>query len=221
MADIDMIPRSYREAQRVARTMRRFGAALAALLLVGGAAAGLLRWRVAHTEPQLAQRRSAATQATSDAARLALLQARQASLTQSVAALEALRATGTVGRLAGALDTALRADMWLTSLRYARSEQLIPATAGLAAQPGDLVLQPAPVAGAAAGAPETWRVTRRVDLSGAAFSYPALTEFLRAFSTQPGVAEVRLVDSSTPEGEAAVIGFNMTALVGPSGGVRP
>ena len=217
MADIDMIPRSYREALRVDRTVRRFGAALAALVLLGGAAAGLMRWRVAHTEPLLAQMRSAASQATGDAALLAVLQARHASLEQSVAALEALRAAGTVGRLAGALDTALRADMWLTGLHYVRSEQLIPAVAGQPAQPGDLLLQPA----AAAGAPETWRVTRRLDLSGAAFSYPALTEFLRAFSTQPGVAEVRLVDSSTPEGEAAVIGFNMTALVGPSGGIKP
>ncbi|MES2759986.1 MAG: hypothetical protein V4693_21650 [Pseudomonadota bacterium] len=213
MADIDMIPRSYRDAQRVRRALRRFAIALALLVAASALAAGAMRWRVAKTEPRLAQLRAAAAQAGGDAARLAQLQTRHAALEQNVAALEALRAGGTVGRLAGALEGALGADMWITGIRYARSEQLIPPAAGVAA-PGDLQLL-------RAGVQESWRVTRRLDLAGAALSYPALTQFLRAFAARPGLTDVQLVDSVAPGGETASIGFNVTALVGAAAGSKP
>jgi hypothetical protein len=221
MADIDMIPRSYREALRVKRLLRRCGGALCALLLVGLGAGATLRWRVFHTETALVRLRAASAQSLADAARLAQLQSRQAGLQQAVTALAALRAGGAVGQVTAALDAALGGELWFTTLRYARSEQVIPAGAGLAPQAGDLVLQ----ASSPPGAPETWRITRRLDVGGAAFSYPALSEFLRQVSSQPGVAQVRLIDSSAPEGssaaDAAAIGFNMTAIVKPAGGVTP
>ena len=58
MADIDMIPRSYRDAQRVRRTLAAYGAALAVLVVAGGGASMLLRWRVAVETPQLERMRS-------------------------------------------------------------------------------------------------------------------------------------------------------------------
>ena len=225
MADIDMIPRSYREALRVRRLFRRSGAALCALLLVGLGAGAALRWQVVHTETALVRLRAANAQSLGDAARLAQLQSRQAGLQQAVTALAAMRAAGAVGQVSAALDAALGGELWFTALHYARSEQVIPAGAAVAPQAGDLVLQAAPPAGAAPATPETWRITRRLDVSGAAFSYPALTEFLRQLSSRPGVAQVRLIDSSAPEGgtaaDTAAIGFNMTAIVGPAAGVLP
>jgi hypothetical protein len=221
VADIDMIPRSYREALRVKLALRRCGGALCALLLVGLGAGTALRWRVAHTETALVRLRAASAQSLVDAARMAQLQSRQAGLQQAVTALAALRAGGAVGQLTAALDGALGGELWFTALRYARSEQVIPASAGLAPQAGDLVLQ----AISAPGTPETWRITRRLDVSGAAYSYPALGEFLRQVSSQPGVAQVRLIDSSAAEGSTAAdiqaIGFNMTATVKPAGGAAP
>ena len=53
MADIDMIPRSYREGLRVRRTLLAYGAALGLLLVAGGGASAVLRWRLAVETPQL------------------------------------------------------------------------------------------------------------------------------------------------------------------------
>ncbi len=217
MADIDMIPRGYRDAQRLRAALRRFAVMLAAVLLAGAAAAGLLRWRAAHDAPLLAQMRAAAAAAGSDATRLARLQARQAVLEQSVTALAALRGTGAVGRFAVAVDGALGTGVALTAMRYTRSEQIIPAGAA-PAQAGDVSM---PATAGAAAAPASWRVTRRLDLAGSASDFPALTQFLRAFSAQPGIAEARLIDSVAPGGDSAAIGFNLTGVAAAPAGATP
>jgi hypothetical protein len=224
MADIDMIPRSYREARRVRRLLGRYGVALGALLVVGAGAAGLLRWQVAHTEPQLTRLRADGASAGGDSARLAAILARQAALEQGVAALSGLRGAGSAGRLSEAIEQSLRADLWLVGIHYVRSEQRLPEPATDAGRPGDLSVR------SAAGAQERWRVTRRVNFTGAAFSYPALTEFMRSFAGRDGVVEVRLVDSRAPDdagagavagaAAGAAVGFEMTALVD-AAGVKP
>ena len=220
-----MIPRRYREALRVTRLVRRCGGVLGALLVAGLGAGAALRWQVAQAETALVRLRAASAQSPVDAALLAQLQARQASLQQAATALAALRADGAVSKISASLDASLGGDLWFTALHYARSEQAIPAGAAVTPQAGDLVLPAVLAAGAAPGPPETWRFTRRIDVSGAAFSYAALGEFLRHLSSQPGVAQVRLVDSSTPAGNAAAdtaaVGFNMTAIVEPAGTLSP
>lgn len=229
MADIDMIPRSYREQLRVEGAVRRYGIALAALLLLAFLASLLLRWQVARTEPLLAIQRTELARAGGDSGKLAALQARQVALEQSVAALDALRAAGTVGRLTEALDRSLGADLWLTSIRYARNEQLLPA-AGAAGPASPAAGDANSFSVQAAGVTERWRVTRRIDLGGAASTYPALTEFMRGFAGQGGVADVHLVDSASAADAAnpanpansgkdanASIAFNVTALAGAAG----
>lgn len=208
MADIDMIPRSYREGRRVARVLRRFGVALLALVLVAALGAAVLQWRLAHGAPRLLQLRQAVQLAGADSGRLAALQARHDTLARSVMALARLRGAGQVEQLALALERALGSDVWLTAVRYGRSELLLPAPAAPAASAlvGDIVVQ--------AGTQEQhWRVQRRIDIAGAADGYPALTAFMRAFAAQRGISEVHLVDSSSAPDSAGVIGFNVTALV--------
>jgi hypothetical protein len=213
MADIDLIPRSYREQLRVQRTLRRYALVLAAVLALGAAGAGGLRWHVARTEPQLARMRADASSSGADSVRLATLQTRHTALVQQVAALGSLRAPGAVRQLAESLDQSLRADLWLTGIRYERSELALPAQTAGPARPDELQVQVGAVA-------EHWRISRRVDLSGAALSYPTLTEFMRGFASQGGIADVQLIDSSSPDAAGGAIGFNVTALAGAPGAKR-
>lgn len=205
MADIDMIPQSYRAARRVQATLRSYAYALGAVLLLAGGGIALLRWQVARTEPLLARMRADAASNGSDSARLATLQARHTAMAQDVAALDALRAAGTVRQLALSLDQSLGTDLWLAGIRYERSELALPAQSAGPALPGELRRQ----TGATL---EHWRISRRVDFSGAAASYPALTEFMRRFASQDGISEVQLVDSSSPENAGGTIGFSVSAL---------
>jgi len=213
MADIDLIPRSYRERQRVQGTLRGYALGLAALLVLATAATGLLRWHVARTEPLLARMRADATSSGADSVRLAALQTRHTTLVQQVAALGSLRAAGTVRQLAESLDQSLRADLWLSTIRYERSELALPAQTAEPARAGELQVQVGAVA-------ERWRISRRVDLSGAALSYPALTEFMRGFAGQGGIADVQLIGSSSPDAAGGAIGFDVTAQASVPGAKR-
>jgi hypothetical protein len=222
MADIDMIPRSWREARRVRRLLRNYGSALAALLVLTAAASAGLRWQSTSTEPVLARLRADSVSAGDGGTRLAALQARQAILESGVVALDRLRGSGSAARLAELLDQSLGSELWLVGIHYQRSEQRLLETTGAGAPRADDLQV------SVAGAQERWRVTRRVNLNGGALTYPALTEFMRGFASHGGVSEVRLVDSRTAEEAASgvnpaaaaaapAVSFEVTALLGATG----
>ncbi len=100
MADIDMIPRSYREGLRVRRTLTIYGAALAVLLVAGAGASAFLRWRLGVETPRLDASRSASSQAGAMRIQLTAALARKELLAENVAALATLRGAGEVAALA-------------------------------------------------------------------------------------------------------------------------
>lgn len=206
MADIDMIPRSYREQVRVRRTLRLAGIALAAIVVLGAAGSGALRWRAAaigHKADAL-QAAAARHQADSarDAAQLASYNRRQ----QDAAVLHALRREGELGALAQGIDAALGDHVWLTSLALERDAQAVPDKGAAAAGSG---IEELVTADAAA---KTWRLASTLQLSGQADSYAAVTAFLATLGRQPGIANLRLV-SSAAAAEGQTIDFHATGTL--------
>jgi len=205
MADIDMIPRSWREGLRVRRTLAIYGAALGLLLLGGAGASVLLHWRLAVETPRLEQERAASGQAAAMRAQLVTAQARKDALAGSVDALAGLRGAGEVAALAGALDGALNDRLWFESLRLARKHE------ALAALPSPL--PPGTVQGAAQnGAPQAWRLNTSIEIAGGALDNAAMSAFLAALAADPALSEVRFLNSSTATAEdGGAIGFNAAA----------
>lgn len=206
---IDMIPQSYRDGVRVRRAVARFALAAGALMVLGGATAGLLRWRVQHNLATLARLQQDAGSAQSVAIRVGALRARKASLEQSASALAALRANGSAGAVDALLQHALTPDVWVTRVSFARAEQLVTAPAGQALASGQYQQT------SASNAPEVWQVRHRLELAGAALRYPALTGFLHGVSTRPGLNEVRLVDSGSTDNNSADVTFEISAELVP------
>jgi Tfp pilus assembly protein PilN len=182
MADIDMIPRSYRDGVRARRTLRRTALALAIVVLAGAAGGAGLRWRNAAMEREAAQLRAAAAQAQSAQARDAMLREADARNRQQAALLRALRRQGEVAALAQAIDDALPPQAWLTGIALRRDVQ----QAGIAAAGA-----PAPVAGATDAV---------LELAGGAPDHETVTAFLARLGGAPGVAAVRLQSSGPGEG---------------------
>ena len=208
VADIDMIPRSWREGLRVRRTLAAYGAALAALLLVGGGAGAFLHWRLAVETPRLELDRSASTQAGAMRLQLTAAQARKELLAENAAALGSLRGTGDIAALAAILDESLNARVWFKHLRFTRSQELLQA------------LPPAPLpagvvqARAPAGAPQAWRLGSQVQISGQALDNGAMTAFLSKLAADPRLTNVRFLNSSTAAAEeGGVVVFNATAAL--------
>jgi Tfp pilus assembly protein PilN len=200
MAEIDMIPRSYREGLRARRTLAAYGAALGLLLLAGGGASALLRWRLAVETPQLEQARAGSVRTSALRTQLASAQTRKDTLAEGVGALAALRGAGEVDALAALLDGALSDKVWFEQLRFARSQELLQ-TAPPVLPPGTVqVRMPG------SGTVQAWRVGSQVEIDGRALDNAAMTAFLAALAANPALGDVRFLNSSTqaPEDGGAV-----------------
>jgi len=222
MADIDMIPREYRDGVRVRRTLRLAGVALVLVVAAGTLASIGLRWRSAALERSATALQTAAAQAQADSARGAQQQAERSRQEQAHAVLRTLRRRGELAALAQSLDAALAQGpdaVWLTGLQVERDVQGAPAGANAAAPaaaalPDGTEEFSAPGATPAA-APQTWRLRSAIELNGQAASYEAVTAFLSALGRQPGIAGLRLVGSSAAA-EGGVVDFHASgALVHP------
>lgn len=194
MAEIDMIPRDYRDGLRVRRVLRATGIALAAVAVLGAAVHAGLRWRGAVLERQVAALEAAAAQDRADADRSAALQAGQARRHRQLAVLRALRREGELAALAQGLDAALTEQVWLTGLEVERDVQAAtPGAAPPAAQDGTAEQLEA----------DGWRLSSAVRLSGQAENYRAVTAFLAALGRQPGIANLKLIGSgAAADGQA-------------------
>lgn len=189
MADIDMIPRSYRDMVRVRRQLRQAGVALAAVAVLGLGANGALRWRGAAVARQAEVLEAAAGRAQADRARDADLQAASLRLQRDDATLQTLRREGELTTLMQGLETSLSDQVWLTGLTINRDAQAASAKDSPAAGIETL-------AGTGAAVQQTWRLASTLELKGQATDYAAVTAFLAALGRQPGVAGLRLVASS-------------------------
>jgi Tfp pilus assembly protein PilN len=206
MADIDMIPRAYRDGVRVRRLLRVTGVALALTVALGIAGNIGLRWRTGALERAAAALQASSTQAQADSARAAQLQADQARKEQALTVLRTLRRRGELTALAQGLDAAMGDGVWLTGLNVEREIQAVASgPAGAAAGAAAVAAELAPEGSKdfSAGA-QTWRMRSNLELSGQAVSYDAVTAFLSALGHQPGIAGLRLVSSSAAADGSAI-----------------
>jgi hypothetical protein len=221
MAEIDMIPRSYRDAVRVGRAVRLFGCALAGVLVLGAVALAGLHWRIAVEEPRLALLRNRTALSEAASKQLALAQVAKATLEQRLAALAALRGAGEIARIGVAIDQSLNRGVWFKQLRFSREEQLLPVTPVAPPQTGYLVVLPLEEVGKPVES-RTWQLSKNIEIGGEAIDHAALTEFLNRLSGQPGIADVRFLNSSGRAAEGAqVIDFNVTAATRNLRGAKP
>jgi len=203
VADIDMIPRSYREAARTRRTLAAYGAALALLLAVGGGTSLLLRWRLAVETPRLERMRSDSALAAALRTRLAGAQLRKDALAGDVETLAALRGAGEAALLAQVLEATLNDKVWIDQLRFSRTQELLR-------PPLPSPLPPLTVqARSAQGEAQAWQLGSRVELSGQALDQRAMTDFLAALAAHPALSGVRFLNSSeAPAAEGGAVAFN-------------
>jgi Tfp pilus assembly protein PilN len=220
MADIDMIPRSYRDGVRVRRTLRRAGVALTAIVLAAAAGSAALRWQSASLERRTATLQQAASAAQTSQAQAATAQAARERLVQQQGLLRALRREGELAALAAAIDSALPANVWLTAINLQRDLQLAtaaPATAGAPAT----AAAPAPdsrattfATGNADGG--TLVMITSVELAGQASDYNGITDFLSNLGRMPGMHGVELLSSSANPSTAAIDFRAVVVLVPPA-----
>jgi len=216
MANVDMIPRSYREARRARQLLTRYGIALGGLLLAGAAASAILHWRLSVELPRLEALRGSTARVEAARTQLTGTQLRKNALSEDVAALNALRGVGALARLADALDGTLNERVWLERMVLTRTIEKIEGDPA-AAVPGGLVLRArtSPTAQDSVA----WRLVEKVEMGGGALDHPALTAFLARLETSGTLHGLRFLQSSVATGEEGQsVAFSIAGPLGPDGG---
>ncbi|MCD2519146.1 hypothetical protein LQ564_22855 [Massilia sp. G4R7] len=217
MANIDMIPRSYREARRARRLLRGYGMALAGVLLAGAAASAFLHWRLSVELPRLEALRGSTARLEAARTHLAVTQLRKNALSEDVAALGALRGVGALGRLADALDATLNERVWLERMVFTRTLERIEGAPALDASAPGLVLRARPAPSAAEGV--AWRLVDKVEMGGGALDHAALSAFLNRTEANGPLHALRFLQSSVATGEEGQsVAFSIAGPLGPAGG---
>lgn len=190
MADIDLIPADYAKRALVRRRVKPLLLALIVVALAVGLARLALYQLVSLENANVAQLQKegqivARSQAEADNFR----QQKQLAEKQ-LAELDELRGRDRLKLLLRAVDAAYNDSIWLDQVRFFRRE--LPA--GSTALPGGgrtgIIVAPKPGA-----APAPAVVEQRAEIVGHAASHTRLAEYMRALGSQPGIAEVRLVDT--------------------------
>ena len=209
MADIDMIPRSYRDGVRVRRTLRRAGLALGLIVLGAASGSAALRWSSAAIERKTTALQGAATAAQASIARAATEHQAAERLLQQQGLLRALRRQGELTGFAHAIDSALPASTWLTAINLQRELQLATANAPLPEPDGTATTF---ATGGADGG--TLVMVSGVELTGQATNYEGITSFLSNLGRMPGLRGVQLISSSANP-EAPAIDFRAVVTLVP------
>jgi hypothetical protein len=196
MADIDLIPADYAKLALVRHRMKPLLIALIALALVIGLARLALYLLASFENANVAQLQkqgqiSAQTRAEADSFR----QQKQFAEKQ-MAELDELRGRDRLRLLLRAIDAAYSDSIWLEQLRFFRRD--LP-TGDLSSLPGGgrsgiIVVPKANIPAPGAALPPAG-VEQRAEIVGHAANHTKLAEFMRVLGSQPGIVEVRLVDT--------------------------
>ena len=216
MADIDLIPAAYLKRQLVQRLVTRFLiAAIAVAVLVGGARVALSRAIVSETATVARLQKAVDIYSQTEAKADGYRQQRRIDEAR-LAHLDELRGRDRLTVLLHAIDAAYSPSIWLDELRYLRRENLPAGTlkppAGGAGS--TVLVNPkgsVPGPGVAASRPS---VEQRAEIVGHATDHTRLAEFMRSLSAQPGIADVRLLDTGLRTyTNAQVIDLSLTLLI--------
>ncbi len=219
---VDLIPLDYRRTRRLSRWLRSLCWACAvAAALVGAARLGLAHLvRAEHTELAALRRLQAITAA--HRAKLADLQGRVSSAERQVKALATLRDPTVLGELFFAIDTATTGRVWFNEFSFTRNGEPVDARS-VAREAGRFIPVPASAGNAQGGQPAAVtaaaggrRAWQRAQIHGQAPDHSTLAEFINRLGGQPGIAQVRLIDTSARSYPGRqIVEFELAAVLEP------
>ena len=196
MADIDLIPADYAKRTRVRRRMKPLAMALVAVALVLGLARGALHLLISFENANIAQLQKENQIAARSKAEADNFRQQKQLAERQLAELDELRGRDRLSLLLRAIDAAYSDSVWVDQLRFFRRDPAVGETSSLpgGGRTGIIVVPKGnvPVPGAA---PAPAGIEQRAEIVGHATSHTKLAEFMRGLGSQPGIAEVRLVDT--------------------------
>jgi Tfp pilus assembly protein PilN len=212
MADIDLIPQAYREAQRSKRWVKLFLIACLFVLLIAVLARVFLGRYTSDIEAPLLQLQQKETIAAQQRAEVETLRVNKSQAEKQWQILQGLRGNPITEALFKAIDSSLPEGVWFQDFKFLREGQFVEVKPETKTS-GYFIIIPKDEKNPQAGE-QAWRVQRHAEIHGQAVDQTALTQFIEKLQTQSGVGNVRLLNTSMREyGTKQAIEFNLMALV--------
>jgi hypothetical protein len=195
VADVDLIPAEYSKARFARRRVKQLLLVCVSVVVVVGLARLALNLMTSFEKLNIVRLEkegqiSALSKGEADSFRQQKLFAEK-----QLAELDELRGRDRLGLLLHAIDAAYSDSIWLDELRFLRRD---PVPAGnTSALPGGersgIIVVPRQNVPASAVLPAG--IEQRVEIVGHATNHTRLADFMRILGSQPGIAEVRLLNT--------------------------
>jgi hypothetical protein len=197
VADVDLIPAAYSKAQLVRRRVRKFLIACVSIVVVVGAARLALNLLMSFEKLSIARLEKEGQISTRSKAEADNYRQQKLLAEKQLAELDELRGRDRLRLLLQAIDAAYNDSIWLDELRFFRRDH-VP-TGNMSSLPGGahsgIIVVPSQNVTVSVATPPPAGIEQRVEIVGHATNHTRLAEFMRSLSSQPGIAEVSLLDT--------------------------
>lgn len=211
MAQIDLIPESYRAYARAKHIVRHAGLISGTLLCVALTVLAYAQWQLNLENKRLVPLRQEAKEMAALQAQLAAMQEQKRELEEDSEALALLRGEGEAARAIQALDRALNEDVWLSRLRYKRVQASAASGASDVNNAQNGVLR---VETGAAATDHQAAFYSQIEMHGAATGHAMLSQFMNVMAMQPEIAKVRFLNGSMGSTESTpTVQFSVDAVL--------
>ena len=196
MADVDLIPADYSKAQFVRRRVRQLLLACVSVVVVVGVARLALNLVTSFEKANIARLQKEGQLSTRSKAEADNFRQQKLLTEKQLAELDELRGRDRLRLLLQAIDAAYSDSIWLDELRFFRRDPVLGATTSSlpGAERSGIIVVPRQNVPASAAPPRAG-IEQRVEIVGHATDHTRLAEFMRSLGSQPGIAEVRLLNT--------------------------
>jgi Tfp pilus assembly protein PilN len=197
VADVDLIPADYSKAQFVRRRVRQLLLACVSVVVVVGVARLALNLVTSFEKANIARLEKEGQLSTRSKAEADNFRQQKLLTEKQLAELDELRGRDRLRLLLQAIDAAYSDSIWLDELRFFRRDPVPDATTMSlpGAERSGIIVVPRQNVPASAAAPPRAGIEQRVEIVGHATDHTRLAEFMRSLGSQPGIAEVRLLNT--------------------------
>jgi len=211
MNEIDLVPLDYRHSLQLRGWLQKFAIALGCVVFGMVALKLGLDHRVRVKHRELAELQAAEAVAAQQRTRLGELERERGDAQKRLTILEGLRGGASSEALFFSVDDALLRGIWFVDWTFKRVGELVEKD-GKSVQTGYFIVVPLDEP----NQPErAWRLDTHMEIRGQALDHSTLAQFVSRLLDQPGIQEVRVVNTRVHRNTSvAVVDFELAVVVG-------
>jgi hypothetical protein len=211
MHELDLVPTSYKERQKIKGWIRLFGLVFVGLLLV---VAGLRittvnKTKAVNNKAEVLQQNKQLS--LDQQQKYNTLVTEEDKLKKDLEVLKGLRGGPSAKQILLAVDRVMQKDVWFTQWSFVRAREITqvqPATV----QTGYFIVIPQE----ANGSPnqQAWKLDTHMEISGQALGHSSFSNFIKNLTNQPEIDDVKIVNTSLQNyTDSQVVDFRIIVII--------